>query len=105
MHHRLQNGVWWDYEPGVAHCMGLDCIGRLSLVAFLQGRLFILDCGLLMDYILDPKTPNLFRSLCVKPCDGLCNVQSASLCDILAPSLYSNSRLHNACFMTNPLPF
>jgi len=70
VHYRLQNGVWWDYEPGVAHCTGLDCIGRLSLVAVQQGGLFILDCGLLMDIILDPKTLDLFRSICVKPCDG-----------------------------------
>ena len=100
MHYRLDIGVWWDYELGVAHCTGLDCIGRLSLV----DRLFILDCGPLMDVILDPKTPNVSRSICVKPGDGLCNVQSASLCNILTTPLHSNSRLHNACFMTNPLP-
>lgn len=46
MHYRLQNGVSWDFEPGVAYCTGLDCIGRLSLVAVQRGRLFIPDYSL-----------------------------------------------------------
>ena len=49
MHYKLQNGVWWDYEPGVVHCTGLDCIGLLSIVAVHRGRLFILDSGLSFD--------------------------------------------------------
>lgn len=31
------------------HCMGLECIGRVFLVALHRGRLFILDGGLSLD--------------------------------------------------------